>query len=203
MANHKIDMKRMQPFTRSATALLAGFGLTLVVLTARADNAAAPQSASAAGNWQKHEYSFAFLGFTSTYSCDGLADKLKILLIASGARPDVKAQSGACAFGYGQPDNFARANLTFYTLSPGAATADPSTPPVDGIWRAVTLARRSPRTLELGDCELVEQFKSNVLPMFDTRNVTSRTTCIPHQESGSVVDLQFEAFTATPTKSPT
>ncbi len=42
--------------------------------------------------WQKHEYTFAYLGFTSTYSCDGLADKLKILLIASGARKDSKSR---------------------------------------------------------------------------------------------------------------
>ena len=33
------------------------------------------------------------MGFTSTYSCDGLASKLKLLLIASGARPDAKVQA--------------------------------------------------------------------------------------------------------------
>src|SRR5882762_4251804 len=62
------------------------------------------------GVWQKHEYSFQFLGFTSTYSCDGLASKLKTLLIASGARPDAKARAGACASGFGRPDKFARAD---------------------------------------------------------------------------------------------
>lgn len=41
---------------------------------------------SAPGLWQKQEYSFLFMGFTTTYSCDGLADKLKLLLIAAGAR---------------------------------------------------------------------------------------------------------------------
>jgi hypothetical protein len=44
----------------------------------------------------------------------------------------------------------------------------------------------------------VEQFRSNVLPMFTTRNVENRTTCIPHQESGSVIDLKFESFAAAP-----
>ena len=46
------------------------------------------------GVWQKHEYSFQFLGFTSTYSCDGLASKLKVLLIAAGARADAKTTAG-------------------------------------------------------------------------------------------------------------
>ena len=51
-----------------------------------------------------------------------------------------------------------------------------------------------PRELARGDCELVEQFKSNVLPMFTTRNLENRTTCIPHQDSGSNIDLKFETF---------
>ncbi|HEY3657019.1 MAG TPA: hypothetical protein VGL34_18755 [Steroidobacteraceae bacterium] len=150
------------------------------------------------GIWQKHEYSFAFMGFTSTYSCDGLAGKLKILLIASGARPDAKAQPGACAAGFGRPDKFARADLTFYTLAPANADKSADNPPVDGVWLPVVIAARKPRDLSTGDCELVEQFKSNVLPMFTTRNVDGRTTCVPHQQSGSAIDLRFESFSAPP-----
>jgi hypothetical protein len=149
--------------------------------------------------WQKHVYSFAFMGFTSTYSCDGLADKLKLLLIAAGARPDVKSRAGACASGFGRPDKFARADLTFYTLAP-AALVTPDKPadgaPVNGAWIPVTLSYEQPRQLGRGDCELVEQFRANVLPMFHTRNFDDHTTCIPHQESGSVIDLKFEALAA-------
>jgi hypothetical protein len=152
--------------------------------------------------WQEHRYSFAFLGFTSTYSCDGLADKLKILLLAAGARPDVKSEPGACASTFGRPDKFARADLTFYTLAPadsaaatgGALAAGAA--PVDGAWHEVAFASHRPRELATGDCELVEQFKSNVLPLFTTRNVEAHTTCIPHQDSGSVIDLKFEALSA-------
>jgi hypothetical protein len=153
--------------------------------------------------WQEHRYSFAFLGFTSTYSCDGLADKLKVLLIAAGARPDVKAQPGACASTLGRPDKFARADLTFYTLAPADSATAGSAPaagaaPVDGEWHAVAFASHQPRELATGDCELVEQFKSNVLPLFTTRNVVEHTTCIPHQDSGSVIDLKFETLTPPP-----
>ena len=81
-------------------------------------DAPAPPPAHVAGAWQEHKYSFQYMGFTSTYSCDGLADKLKVLLLAAGARADVKSQPGACASGYGRPDKFARADLTFYTLQP-------------------------------------------------------------------------------------
>src|ERR1700693_1451960 len=94
-----------------------------------ADDAPARQP----GVWQKHEYSFVFMGFTSTYSCDGLADKIKVLLIAAGARNDAKSWPGACAQGFGRPDKFARADLTFYTLAPSGSDTSSGNMQVDGV----------------------------------------------------------------------
>lgn len=151
----------------------------------------------AQGVWRKHEYSFQFFGFTTTYSCDGLADKLKILLIAAGARADAKSTSDGCARGYGAPDKFARARLTFYALAPVVNPEDAGSS-VSGMWRAVALADRSPHELARGDCELVEQFRDKVLPMFTTRNIDNRMTCVPNQLSGSAVNLKFDVFTGVP-----
>jgi hypothetical protein len=174
-----------------------GCALFTSLLVPRASSADDP-SARERGVWQKHEYSFVFMGFTSTYSCDGLADKIKVLLLAAGARHDAKSQAGACANGFGRPDKFAQASLTFYTLAPSGADTPPGTTQVDAVWRPVSFADRSPRELSTGDCELVEQFRNNVLPMFTTRNVDDHTTCIPHQNSGSVIALRFESFAAAP-----
>jgi hypothetical protein len=189
---HRLDWRRV-----------VGLGCIAAGLVAAADAFAADAPASVehqSAMWQEHKYSFDFLGFTSTYSCDGLADKLKILLLAAGARPDVKSQAGACASSFGRPDKFARADLTFYTLIPADAAAASSGTSIEGIWHHVEISSHEPRQLATGDCELVEQFKSNVLPMFATRNVEERTTCIPHQDSGSVIDLKFDALAArTPT----
>jgi hypothetical protein len=175
--------------------------LLLSALPGSRPSLADTSSAGDPGVWQKHEYTFTFLGFTSTYSCDGLASKLRVLLIASGARHDAKARPGACASSFGRPDKFARADLTFYTLAPGQSGAvSGATPigatPVEGIWQPVSLADRSPRELSRGDCELVDQFRTDVLPMFTTRNVDNHTTCVPNQLSGSVIDLKFESFIA-------
>jgi len=175
-------------------AALAG-GAALCAAPSPAAEAAGSPAAS--GTWQKHEYTFQYMGFTSTYSCDGLADKLKVLLQAAGARGDLKSRPGVCAAGFGRPDRFAQAFLTFYTLAPLAGSgAEAGAQSVPGLWRPVALASRSPRELAVGDCELVEQFRSSVLPMFSARNIDDHTTCIPHQESGSVINLKFEAFTA-------
>jgi hypothetical protein len=176
-------------------AVLFGVSLGSVAV---ADDAPS-SSAAEPGIWQKHDYTFRFLGFTTTYSCDGLADQLRVLLIAAGARRDSKSRAGVCASGYGRPDRLPQANLTFYTLTPvgGAGDAGPRVP---GMWRPVAIASRKPRELALGDCELVEQFRTLVLPMFTVRNIDDHTTCVPHQESGSVINLKFEAYTEPPAK---
>jgi hypothetical protein len=171
---------------------LIGSALVTALLLPRMSAAGDPSS-DPTGVWQKHEYAFVYMGFTSTYSCDGLADKIRLLLIAAGARPDAKARPGACASGFGRPDKFARADLTFYTLAPAGSDAS-GTSQVAATWRPVSIAERSPRELHAGDCELVEQFRNNVLPMFATRNIDDHTTCIPHQDSGSVIGLRFESL---------
>jgi hypothetical protein len=190
------------PVPRSAVPGRSGLAAVLVAIVALSSAARADDNAPAAGGpgtWQVHKYTFQFMGFTSTYSCDGLADKLRIVLLAAGARPDVKSTPGACASGFGRPDKFARADLTFYTLAPADSGSAPGGT-VPGAWRPVTFAYRQPRELALGDCELMEQFRQQVLPMFTTRNVVNNTTCVPHQESGSTIDLRFDAFAGVPGK---
>jgi hypothetical protein len=177
-------------------AALAGIVLCPALLISRTSFADEPAAAPDVGVWQKHEYSFRYMGFTATYSCDGLADKLKLLLIAAGARQDAKSQPGACASGFGRPDKFANATLTFYTLAPAGADTPADAKPVNGVWRPVALSARSPRELALGDCEVVEQFRNSVLPMFTTRNLVNHTSCVPHQLSGSNIDLRFESLAA-------
>jgi hypothetical protein len=191
----------MKNYWKRGALCTLGLALSPALLVPSADAADAPAPAVTAdrGVWQKHELSFVFLGFTSTYSCDGLADKVKLLLLAAGARPDSKARPGACASGFGRPDKFARAELKFYTLVPDSdAKATTEGPRVGGAWRPVAIAARSPRDLGVGDCELIEQFRDTVLPLFATRNLENHTTCIPHQESGSVIDLKFDSFAALP-----
>jgi len=132
---------------RHSPAVSAGIACSLAIAgawlsfaPARADDTAA--SMGTPGTWQSHKYSFQFMGFTSTYSCDGLADKLKTLLLAAGARADAKSRPGACASGFGRPDKFARADLTFSTLSPAPGDAASDAKPVNGVWRTVTFTSR-------------------------------------------------------------
>jgi hypothetical protein len=190
-----------------AVALLssaAAIGAKSPAPGASSDSAAASQADAAAiqpGSWQEHDYQFNYMGFTAIYSCDGLSDKLQLLLRLSGARPNAKVMP-SCSRGYGVPDKLAQAQLKFSTLQPAPAAAGVAGTDVDGVWRHVELSPRHPFELQLGDCELVEQFRDTLLPMFATRTLRSQITCVPNQDAGSNFSLAFDVFAPAPPKPP-
>jgi hypothetical protein len=152
---------------------------------------APPETAAA---WKQREMEFVYLGFTTRYSCEGLRDKLRALLAASGARPGFDVATRACSAPAGQVTEFPRVHLVFHVAEVPAAGARDVGEPVVARWRPVNIARRQPRVLETGDCELVEQFRDRVLPAFTTRGLDSDINCIPHQLAGSSFTLKFEVL---------
>jgi hypothetical protein len=187
-----------------AVAALAGW---LLAGTALAAPEAAPGTGTGTSTsaepavWQDHQIELAYLGFTSRYSCDGLQSKLQLLLRQLGAREDAKVSAFGCDRGFGTPSRFPRATMKFATLQPADAGNDAAagaTPvPVAGVWRAVQLAPHRPYTLEDGDCELMEQFRDKVLPLFATRDQQLNLTCVPHQDNGPF-SLQMQVFALPP-----
>jgi hypothetical protein len=176
---------------------LRGAGVALLLAAATGLVAAAEGPADAeSGVWQKHDIRFNYVGFTSIYSCDGLADQLKMLLLRAGARADAKVTSGGCAGASGHPDRLANARLVYYTLSPapaGTAAGDA----VAGQWRKVTFSVDHPRELQSGDCELMEQFRDDVVKKtFATRKLVAQISCVPHQTAGTRFSLEFETLVA-------
>jgi hypothetical protein len=159
--------------------------------------------ATAAGVWQPRKIELVYLGFTSTYSCDGLQSKLELLLRQVGARPGFKVVTYGCPDGFGHPSKFVRADLEFASLQPETADATPTAsaepaPTVNGIWRDVEIAPHRPFDLQDGDCELIELFRDKVLPLFATRDPQIRTTCIPYQDTGGPYDLKLQVFGPVP-----
>jgi hypothetical protein len=168
---------------------------------------------------------FVYMGFTSFYSCESLADRLRTLLKLAGARDDLKVRARGCAEGFNRVTRLPGARLEFYTFVP-AAQLPPAAPakveapakqlgrdapklkraedeavvPGVGAWRTVEIdGRGTRRDIESGDCELVEQFTREILPLFTTRNVVDRTRCTPGQRSIFDVQLAFESLGPVPT----
>jgi hypothetical protein len=158
---------------------------------------AGAEEAEVLAAWKRHELQFTYMGFTTRYSCEGLRDKMRLLLEAAGAH-DLKVTPRGCNSMAWQVTEFPRVRMVFYAPELPAAGQREVGPPVAARWTPVTLTRRQPRALELGDCELVEQFRDRVLPAFTTRAVRQDINCIPHQLSGSSFSLTFDVLVGHP-----
>jgi hypothetical protein len=173
----------------SLCALAGAAGLVF----AGAASAAEPEP----GTWESHQTTFNYLGISPVYSCEGLKNGLSYLLMEAGARLDGPITTQSCYNGAGTPSKFASARLKFSALKPAAGGgSEAAAGTVPGTWRKVTI---SPQTssfqLHGADCELVEEFKDKILPMLTVRDVQSNLHCVPHQTTGNLFGLSFEAFT--------
>jgi hypothetical protein len=142
--------------------------------------------------WNTQELTFSYVGFTSRYSCEGLRDKVEQALITLGARRDLIVTPHPCA-GLGKPEPFPRVQIKVSTLKPAAEASADGT--VEAHWKTVSLAGID--KLRPGDCELAEQIRREILPLFTTRNVKMRTDCVPHQEPAGNIVLTVDVLVPT------
>lgn len=134
--------------------------------------------------WKERHVRFFYAGRTSRYSCDGLQEKTRALLLEMGARRDLKIDTAGCE------ERATSLQLVF--SSP--ALPDPAAKPlhrgdlsaVDARFESFTLTNDAAfKNFGIADCELVEEFTRQVLPKLETRDIEEDITCVPFQASGS------------------
>jgi hypothetical protein len=185
---------------------LAGAGLMFSwPLWAAAEGAGNPVLAV----WKEQRLDFSYMGRTARYSCEGLRDKMRSLLLDLGARRDLKVSLLACnesaplRRGYLGP----RLNIVFSSpalldaaAQPQHAAAQPlhasDLPAVEARYESFTLTSDAFRNYGVGDCELVEEFARQILPKFATKDVKQDITCVPYQASGSRFFVRGEILRA-------
>jgi hypothetical protein len=194
--------------SRAIASLAAAAALFPLALPIRAQtpaqapaNAAAAATEATAAEWVPKEARFVYLGVTTHYSCDGLRDKVRRALLDLGARPDLSVRQLACPSPAGRPDAFPGVLIKMQVLKPADATA--AVQPVPAQWKSVDLKLDRGTLAQAGDCELLEQIKQSLLPLFTTRNVEHRSTCVPHQLSPGASWLRAEILvSAAPPSAP-
>ena len=153
--------------------------------------------------WAPKELRFVYMGFTSHYSCDGLRDKMRAILLQLGARSDLTVQEVPCSGMAGRPSEFPGVTVKMNVLTPwDAASSSAAATPVPAHWKVVDISTEHDPLREAGDCELIEQVKSRALPLFSTRNVEYRSTCVPHQLQIGGTQLKPEVLIADDQRSP-
>ena len=178
----------MKTLTRSVIlgALVASStaGLFVGAAAAAPADSSADATSTTSAKWVPKKLNFTFVGFTAHYSCDGLKGALTSILKDLGAGKDLVVKSTGCVR-FDGPEQFPGVNATFSVLEPAASAGKDAgnSPEVAARWDKVTLDADKPRQQIDGSCELIEQVKKSVLPLFSTRNVEFSTDCFPHTQS--------------------
>ena len=154
--------------------------------------------ASVPAVWTPKELRFTYMGFTSRYSCDGLRDKIEVVLTKLGARKDMQVTALPCSGPLGRPTHFPGVTLKINVLQPASAQSGADADTVPAHWQRVDLAPDRNVVRAAGDCELVEQIKQNILPLFSTRDVEYRSTCVPNQLTIGGTELKADVLVSDP-----
>lgn len=183
---------------RTATAAVMAIGVLLSAPAWAADEGRQPGSEAAPKElavWTPKEVQFTYMGFTSLYSCDGLRDEVREMLLQLGARKDdLKVYEMPCSGPPDRPNPFPGVRIKMSVLTPAPSTESDVSHMVQAQWKTVKLPYRESGINAAGKCELLEQFKKTVLPLFTTRNVDLVATCVPHQLSPLGTKLQADVL---------
>jgi hypothetical protein len=186
----------MRTGTSGVGLALAAVAVTLLCAPAcgaEEETSAAAQTASEPAVWTPRELSFVYLGLTAQYSCDGLRDRVTDVLLQLGARRDLEVRESSCV-SIGQPDAFPGVRIRMNVLQPAvghSAAAGPSAVPAH--WKRIDLASTR-SSIGSAECELLEQVRTEILPLFATRNVEYGSNCQPHQVQLGAAWLRAEVL---------
>jgi hypothetical protein len=208
-------MKCVLAVLQACVVVQAGVGIPMWAVAAQAGAAvqgAAPQAAApypVTGNpvaavWKERHVEFFYMGRTARYSCEGLRDKVRAMLLDLGARRDPSIVAMGCEDDARERVSAAGPHLSITFSAP--ALPDPAAKPVragdlaatDARFVAFSITTDAFRNMGIGDCELVEEFARQILPKLATRNVRQDITCIPNELSGSHFMLRGEVLRPLP-----
>ena len=160
-----------------------------------ANAAAADAPADAvAGTWQHHKVTFDYMAFTTLYTCSGLEDQVRRILVHLGAREDAKVRAVGCPGSNNTPSRNAWVDADFYSLAPAAEQTGSGT--VEASWTALDISPRRPSFMGDGDCELMDRMKDTIIKNFSLRGVEYRTSCQPHELRPDGFSLKGQALRA-------
>jgi hypothetical protein len=185
----------------SASALLrAGISAVAVWVLSQPVWAGEAEEGQAAV-WAPRELRFVYQGFTTRFSCEGLRDKVRDVLLRLGARKDdLKVYQGACAGRIGAPDPFPSVTIKMQVLTP--ATPGQAEPAVAAHWKDIDVLMHLSALEAAGQCELYEQIKQKILPLFTVRNVDFNSICVPHQLTPGGQRFKAQVLVADPQPTP-
>jgi hypothetical protein len=165
-----------------------------------ADTAGAP-----AAHWVQRKLDYTYVGFTTRYTCDGLHDDVRALLLSLGARKqDLKVESTGCTR-FNGVEPFPGVRATFWVLvpvTPGEAGNSGEKIVNATQWQTVNMVRQLGFASDQGNCELLDQIEHQALPLFTSRNLDFHSACVPHQVTLGDIRFTVDVLRAAPPAAP-
>jgi len=178
-------MRLSKHFCASLSCAIALAGAWTAASVAAAAPAADQQPV--ASTWQHRSATFHYFGIIASYSCAGIEDHVRSLLLYFGARADLKVKASGCPHEIA-PGRVASLDADFYTLAPAADANAPET--VSAHWTAINVNPWRPIIMSDGDCELMAQMKGLIAGNFTLRALSYRTDCVPQEINGFSIKAQ-------------
>ncbi|HEX3395385.1 MAG TPA: hypothetical protein VHS76_01710 [Steroidobacteraceae bacterium] len=179
--------------TRAAIAMLFASMAGSVIAVAADTSADQPP---VTGIWEHHHANFTYWGVTALYSCDGLEDNIRALLLHFGARKDAKVNARGCPHGTSVPGRNAIVDLDFYSLAPSSDAKGGDI--VQAHWVPLSVSPTHPYFMTHGDCELVNELKDILSKNFSLRELSYRTDCVPYQVNIDDFGIKAQALKPLP-----
>lgn len=148
-----------------------------------------------AAEWQHRTMEIHYSGITTRFSCSGLEDRVKAILVHFGARKDAKVSAYGCP-GPDQPSRIAVVDVDFYSLAPVSGGSSAGT--VQAYWNTRELQPDHPFFMSAGDCELVREMKDVISKSFTLKDLKYDTDCSPHELSLNGFHVRATALMALP-----
>lgn len=145
--------------------------------------------------WRERRVEFVYAGRGTRYSCEGLTEKVRALLLELGARSDLELVPSDCRDvdrarpPAGQP----RLRIVFFAPMPSAGVAAAGVP-LRARFEPFALMSDAFGNLGVGDCELVQGFADQILPRLSVRRVIREISCSPLRPSGNRYRVRGEVL---------
>jgi hypothetical protein len=157
---------------------LAALAGVVLGLGAGAGTALAAPENTQPSVWEHHQATTAWFGQTAHYTCLGLENTLRHILLYLGARPDLKVEA-SCP-NLVDPLRSAVVKTDFYTLKPASSETGDT---ISAQWVPVKVTPNSPWQAPFvgtSECELLFQFKDLFSKSFSFQKLNYTANCFPH-----------------------
>jgi hypothetical protein len=174
---------------------------TIATMLTRSAGAATPPPQAGPATWRPHDLIVDFRSLPQRYSCDNLWYKLRDVLLATGARPDMTILVYRCERGLTQARARSPSAHLQFSMPELLPAGQRRWADLDATATTVRLTPGHPASLTNSDCELLRQIKDGLLSSLAQRIVSFDLACAAPPSKRWAFNVTVQTFIPSTTSS--